>query len=176
VRVFAYCLASTAGSVRRMAGVEPATAPPLVDHRFRPAWLEYRDLVFFKLHGAPGDPLWRGDDLQPALSTGTLVQAKLKGALVFASSCWLPESPMLAALFEAGAAGVVGGRGTNYGGTATMAGADLLGLYWRWGLQLGLSPATALTAAKGRLQLKWPTVARKDTMAFELFTPGGGLI
>jgi len=118
--------------------------------------------------------MWWGDGLAPALSVGTLRHVELRGAVVFASNCWLPESPMLSVLLEVGASGVVGGSGTNYGGTQTMAGADILGLYFRRGLQVGLTAQNALDVAKLRLRLKWPTLATRDTLAFQLFTPNGG--
>ena len=169
MRVFAYCLASAAGSVRRAAGIEPATCPPISYRDFRPGWLDYRDLIIFKLHGERDSPLWLGDDQVVALDLKILGESRLGGAVVFAENCWLPESPMLKALLDAGASAVVGGSGVNYGGTRTMAGADLLGLYFRWALERGTRPEVALRYAKLRLRLKWPSLAVRDTLGFQIF-------
>ena len=169
MRTFAYCLASAAKSVRRMAGVEPALCPPITQESFRGGWLEYRDLIVFKLHGRHGEPYWMGDRGEIALLARNLEDVHLDGAVVFAENCWLPESPMLEALLDAGASAVVGGSGVNYGGTATMAGADLLGLYFRWALEHGGRPEGALLFAKLRLRLKWPSLAVRDTLAFQLY-------
>ena len=80
---------------------------------------------------------------------------------------------MLKALLQAGASAVVGGSGVNYGGTHTMAGADVLGLYFRYGLQAGLTAQDALYVAKLRLRLQWPTLATRDTLDFQLYVSGG---
>lgn len=174
MRVFAYCLASAKHSVRRMAGVEPALCPASgAQHaRFRPGWLEYRDLVMFKLHGLAGATRWDGDNGWLALADHDLERIDLMGAIVFAENCYLPESPMLAALLSAGASGVVGGSGVNYGGVGRMAGADVLGLYFRNALELGASANIALRFAKARLRFRWPTLAVRDTLEFQLFTGG----
>ena len=173
LRVFAYGLASAVRSVQRMAGVRPATSPPISSGTFRPGWLEYRDLIMLKLHGEQGTSFWWGDDTA-ALSMAELQDVDLGGAIVFAENCWLPESPMLKALLEAGASAVVGGSGVNYGGTHTMAGADVLGLYFRRALQIGIKdPQNALAYAKLRLRLKWRTLATRDTLDFQLYVSGG---
>jgi len=176
MRVFAYSLASTERSWARVAGIQPATSPPTNALSFRPGWLEYRDLLMFKLHGRPGSATWMGDGFTTALTVEGLHGVDLMGAVVFASNCYLPESPFLGALLGAGASAVIGGSGVNYGGVGTMAGADILGLYVRNALERGLSPSAALSWAKIRLTLKWRTAAVADTLGFELYTPNGGSI
>lgn len=180
--VFAYCAERFERPTRTIAGVEPLTSPPLDDVGFDPAWLSGHDLVVFNLHGLPHEPGWYGagrgddpDDLLPtrgplALSADTLRRAKLDGAVVFAVNCYLGEigSPMLAALLDAGASAVLAGAGENFGGVRGVRGADLLGLWFRWGLALGWNVDDAFRMARHRLKLSLPTKAIRDALAFEL--------
>lgn len=173
MRVFAYSLASTEKSWTRAAGVPVVTSPPTSFNNFRPGWLEYRDLIMFKLHGRAGDPTWMGDGFTTALSVRMFNQVDLMGAVVFASNCYLPESPFLRALLNAGASAVIGGSGINYGGVGRMAGADILGLYFRTALDEGASPGLALGYAKARVRAKFSRqLADTDTLDFKLFVGG----
>lgn len=176
MRVVAYCAASFRGSTRRAAGVEPLTSPPYVDAplvaggylQFRPALVAGADLLYLALHGQEWLSEWIGDERIVALRAETLVRCDLAGAVVFAESCWLPESDMLAALFEAGAQAVVGGSGENYGGARRLAGVSLLGRWFRLWLGLGLGPAPALWLAKARA-LVTPGANRADLLGFRVF-------
>lgn len=170
MRVFAYCAASFEKSVRRAAGVPPLLSPPCGLTAFNPHVLEGYDLLYFKLHGLPGQPYWYGDHWLTALSADQVSQADLSGAVVFVANCYLPESPLLQALLDAGAKAVVGGPGQNYGRPHSVDGADLLGLYFRYCLQLKLPTKVALTFAKHRLRLKRKDKSTKDTLAFQLWT------
>jgi len=169
VQVFALCSADYAEQMRRVAGVRPWLSPPIVTSTFRPEWLTGARLVFFKLYGEAGVPYWFNREGQVAVMAGQLAASDLSGAVVFVANCYLPESPMLAALFKAGAEAVGGGEGYNYFRKSRLDGADLLGLYFRVGLlKLHLSVDKALELAKWRLRLKpGRTLIERDTLAFK---------
>lgn len=168
MKVFAYCAQSFERSVRRAAGVEPLTCPPLSFQKFGVLQLSGKDFVYFKLHGLPAQPYWYGDGWLTALSEAQLRQADLRDSVVFVANCFLPESPMLDALLAAGAKAVIGGPGPNYASVAGIDGADLLGLWIRWGLQLGASVQEAFDIARVRLHLK-PGLAAQDALGFQIW-------
>lgn len=89
MRVFAYCCASFEETTWRAAGVEPLLSPPVTAETFEPRWLEGPgwspaisrrvgqagawqseawELIYFDLHGWPGEACWRGDDGLVALT------------------------------------------------------------------------------------------------------------
>jgi hypothetical protein len=169
VNIFAYCAESMQGSMRKVAGPNLQmliTCPPHNDGNFELGWLEGWDLVFFKLHGAPDQPWWEGDDWNIALDDRQLEQVDFGGAVVFIENCWMADSFMLQAL--TGAKSVIGGEGINYGGLGSLAGADILGLYFRWAYEKGASPELALRYAKMRLAMRIPSLATRDAMAFRI--------
>jgi hypothetical protein len=92
----------------------------------------------------------------PALTAGQIRQAKLSGAVVFATCCYLgdTDSSMLDALLDAGASYVIGGDGKNWAGAKRPAGASYLGQWFREWLERGRDPLTALSHAKRLLRLK----------------------
>ena len=108
------------------------------------------ELIYFDLHGRPGDDRWYGDDGIVALTAAQIRSVDLGGAVVFAMNCFLgdEESPMLDALLDAGARYVIGAPGLNYGGTVTQVGASLLGRALRLLMAGGAHPLHALTFAK----------------------------
>ena len=159
----------------------PLTSPPLVAAMFEPHWLEVHDLLYFDLHGGPGDPHWYGDDGTVALTTSEISRADLGGAVVFASNCHLADegSPTLDALLAAGARYVIGGDGRNWGSERALYGAHLLGLWIRRLLAREADPLWALTIAKRRLGLQLTTErllkrkdhehAARDTLGFRAY-------
>ena len=168
--VFAYCCASFEQSARQAAGVAPLLSPPTSAVSFDVALLEGRDLLYFDLHGAPGEGCWRGDGGLVALTAGQVAQADLGGALVFAASCYLGDenSPMLDALLDAGAKYVVGGDGQNWGpGRGPLYGAPLLAQWWRRWLMLGMAPLWSLAMAKRAVAFRG--TAAEDTLEFRAF-------
>jgi len=173
VDVFAYCAASFARSVGKAAGVQPLLSPPMRAEYFGHELLENHDFIYLKLHGRAGQPYWYGDGYIEALSADTVRSARLDGAVVFAASCHLPESPMLEALLDAGASAVIGGRGRNFAATDAVWGADLLGMYVRWFMKLGMRVDRALKWAKWRLRLGVQDRATKDALEFQLFRREG---
>lgn len=134
MRVWAYCCASFATLTRRIVGREPLTCPPMRAEDFDPLWLAGEadaphDLIYFDLHGRPGDAAWYGDERICAVTAEQVRSVRLRGATVFATNCYLADldSPMLDALLDAGARYVIAGPGENPGGVQTMMGASLLG-------------------------------------------------
>jgi len=176
MRVLAVCARSFFNSVRRAAGVYPLVCPPR-DLAFfaQPGIFEYNDagqpydFLYFKLHGLPSQPFWYGDGWVTAVSAEQLKAADLRGKVVFVANCWLPESPMLAALLAAGARAVIGGSGPNYAGAAGVTGADLLGAWIRLGLTGGLSISRAFSLARVRVSLGVRTKANKDALTFQIW-------
>jgi hypothetical protein len=155
--------------VKRAAGVEPLLSPPASPSTLHPNQLDGHDFLYIKLHGLPNDPHWYNAQGSVALDTDYLKGASLGGAVVYAPTCYLPESPMLEALLEVGASHVIGGHGKNWHWAEHLGGADLLGLYMRWMLELGASPKLALSIAKTRLKLKRPDKATRDTLDFRMW-------
>jgi hypothetical protein len=179
MRVFAYCDWSFEKSMRWVAGVQPVTCPPVNGESFDLAWLENQDLILIDLHGERGLDYWyavadEGGIPQRivALRAEQIRLANLGGAVVFATSCYLGEedSPMLAALLDAGASYVIAGAGENLAGERKVAGAGLLGLFFRMFLKAGESPLDALATAKDSLWLVARNKqAREDALAFQAF-------
>lgn len=179
--VFAYCCESFREATRRAAGVEPVTCPPASVEDFEPGWLENRDLLYFDLHGAPGEGFWCGDGGIVALTAAQIAQVPLNNTIVFAANCYLADedSPMMDALLEAGARYVIGGDGMNWAGQRRLYGASLLGLAIRQMMAAGIDPLTALTIGKKRLMLQLAgskllqrqdlAEAARDTLAFRAY-------
>jgi hypothetical protein len=175
MRVVAYCAASFRESVTRAAGVDPLLSPPWVASALDVARLAGADLLYFKLHGLPGQPFWYGDGLVTALSAELVGGLDLSGSVVFVANCHLwqqredgiQSSPMLDALLSAGARAVVGGPGENYAKSREVHGADLLGLHFRQAIQLHLRPEFAFRVARAVVGLsKFQDLATADTLAF----------
>lgn len=176
MRVFAYCAASFRDITRKAAGVKPLTSPPTSALSFNPSDLSKHDLIYFDLHGLPGQSYWWGDEKTIALTAMQVREADLRGSIVFALSCYLTDSgsPMLDALLDAGARYVVGGDGQNWAGRRrSMLGAGLLGLWFRRLLAWGVPPLRALAWAKQRVKLsavkKGKRLAAKDTLEFRMY-------
>jgi len=186
MNAFAYCAASFAPRLARLAGVRPHTCPPLTDETFDPSLLQGQDFVWFKLHGRRNERYWYGDNWTTALSADRLAPADgtvgpdLRGAVVFVSNCWLYHGPagreipgpMMIALAEARASAIIGGAGLNYARTDRIAGTDLLGLYVRYFLKLGLSARRAFRFAQLRLALARPGLVTDDTRGFRVWMGG----
>ena len=185
MRTLAICARAFKGSVRRAAGVEPLTSPPLALGMLAPADLAGADakhpyrFLYVKLHGVPGRPYWYGDGYVKALDADTVRAADLGGCVVFASTCYLgdEDSPMMSALLEAGAV-VVAGAGLNYAAPVQVVGSDVLGRLFRRFLSFHVSPAMALRWAKGMMVrrggLPWAQVGdglMVDTLGFRLYAP-----
>lgn len=184
LKVFAYCAVSFKESMRKAAGVPPLTCPPYDFETFPLEKLEGNDLIFFDLHGSPGEPFWYellpGDPMRErivALTAPQLRTVDLGGTIVFALNCYLgdDDSPMLDALLDAGASYVIAGEGKNWAGSKKLMGANRLGFHFRRILGRGLktNPLEALTLAKRFLTIslrnKTQKDAVKDTLAFRAY-------
>jgi hypothetical protein len=168
MRVKAFCAQSLRLSVKKAAGVDPITCPPVDLRTFRSSILGPCDFLYLKLHGLPHQGYWYGDGSTTACSRYQVASCHLQGAVVFAANCFLHESPMLAALFDAGASAVIGGYGLNFAGRTTLVSADIIGAGLRRGLSAGLSPAAALYLAKAVLLFS-PGRGKRDALAFRVF-------
>ena len=187
MKVFAYCSLSFDKPTRRAAGATPFTSPPVTVASFDPRWLEGKRLLYFDLHGEMGEPVWRGDGTI-ALDVGTILEANLGGAVVFATSCYLAEeaSPMLDAFLRSGASYVIGGDGLNWapGSGRRLYGAHTLGLWVRRLVLAGFGAPRALAVAKKairfqmrrqkgakgeRIGSKKLLAASEDTLGFRIY-------
>ena len=171
--VKAFCAQEFEQSVRRAAGVQPSLSPPIDVRTFQPAALSKSKLLYIKLHGLAHEGAWYGSGWTTACTKYQLARCYLEKTVVFAACCFLPESPMLDALFQAGARAVVAGHGENYGGKALLLSSDVLGLYFRRAITAGLSPRPALGFAKALLAWRGPRWQKEDALAFEIFYPKG---
>lgn len=180
MRVLAYCAAQFKASTRRASGVEPSTCPPQMaggplslpvgplamldggDGRLR--------LLYLALHGRPGEDTLYGDEGIPALTADQVRAWDLAECTVFAATCYLPETPFLAAFTRAGAV-VIAGRGPNFSPARSLAGASLLGRWVRRGLAWGLPPRAALALGKARVAVQLGNrAAARDALEFQLYT------
>jgi len=184
MNAFAYCDASFERSVLRAAGVVPLLSPPCVADTFDPALLAGRDLIYFKLHGLPGEIYWYGDGWLTALRLDQIQAADLTGAVVFVANCFgLTDAGepdvMVQALLDAGARAVVAGAGENWGALRGVTGPDLLGQWMRRGMRLRFTPVLALRVARMRVRvrlrrrnLSWDErKALEDALEFRLLLP-----
>lgn len=170
IGVFAYCCRSFAVAARSAAGVDPVTCPPASAATFVPSALEGHDLIYFDLHGHPGDPAWYGDDKIIALQAEQLAGVDLGRAVVFAVNCFLADenSPLMDALLSAGARYVIGGDGPNWGpDRGPLYGAPLLGKWIRRCMGLGMDPLRGLKLGKMAVRLR--RRASADTLAFRAY-------
>lgn len=120
------------------------------------------------LHGQAWFREWYGDGGIVALKAESVARLDLDSKVVFAESCHVPDSPMLAALFDAGAAAVIGAPGENWGGVGGLAGSSLLGWGFRVFWQKGLPPSLALALAKV-IAMAPVNANRADLQGFQVY-------
>lgn len=177
MRVWAYCAAGYAESVRRAAGVEPVVCPPTTAETLDLRVLENRDLIFLKLHSLPDAHALLGSPQGPpvALRSEQLRAwgVDLGGAVVFAAVCYMGDAshPMRQAFLEAGASAVIAGPGQNYGSvTGELKGVDLLGVWVRRWLRVGFGVSAAIGLARQRVRLAARrSEAARDALEFDVF-------
>lgn len=158
MNVLAYCDAAFLPATRRVLGEQGLilTCPPHTLETLPPATLEGRDFIYLDLHGAAGRAtLYGGGGAVPALHVDTVRAADLTGTVVFATTCYLPETPFLDAFLQAGAV-VVAGPARNY----------------RYSPELGRLFRRAYAGDSGELFIprrpgpaRWPTLAQRATVA-----------
>ena len=175
--VFAYVDQRYQMATRKVVGEAATllTSPPVFAGDFNPEWLAGNQFIYLDLHGQPGSVyLYSGpDELWAALALNTVRNARLGGAVIFATSCYLTESPFLPIFLQAGARAVIAGAGANWGTRGRVSGAQLLAMIVLKLLRSGLPVERALPEAKRRLGLSWHRVrdrqATEDALKFELF-------
>lgn len=181
MRVLAYCDAAFERATRQAAGVTPLTCPPATAATLNPQIFEGYDFLYFDLHGDARKAHWYAmvahgmvSERITALHADQVQGLDLQGTVVFAATCHAGDAgnPMAAAFMDAGAV-VIAGQGENYGPPGgRLYGAPLLGLWLRYGLEVGLSIEAALTMARGMVRLAGRKVG--DTVAFRLRRNDGG--
>ena len=130
MRIFAYCDRRYERPTRKLFDRYAddglmRTSPPVTVATFDSAWLESREVIYLDLHGLPGARyLYAGGEY--ALAVDAVRGAHLDGAVVFATSCYMPETPFLRAFLDAGASAVITGEGQNWGGRWKLTGAAKL--------------------------------------------------
>lgn len=157
-------------------GATLLSAPPYVAREMTPARLERYDVLYLDLHGQPGSVyLYYGAPaLQAALHVDTIRQANLAGAVVFATTCYLPATPFLHAFLQAGARAVIAGEGVNYAGRTRLAGAQLLARLVLRRLERGQAVEQALAEGlqvmRANLRLRlFERQATEDTLGFKVY-------
>jgi hypothetical protein len=125
------------------------------------------DLVYFNLHGVPGVTQWYISEGHVAVNAEQLMKLDLQRAVVFMVNCYAGGG-LLDVLKAMKPRAIIGGYGENRGGVEQMAGADVLGLWVRRGLEMGMSAPQALLMGKARLTLMPRTVSVKDALQFEV--------
>ena len=156
MRIFAYCDRRYERPTRKLFDRYAddglmRTSPPVTVAMFQPEWLEGQEVIYLDLHGLPGARyLYAGGEY--ALAVDAVRGAHLDGAVVFATSCNMPETPFLRAFLDAGASAVITGEGENWGGRWKLTGAGKLA--WEFLYRYSTAPlfaSEALDRAKDAL-------------------------
>lgn len=125
------------------------------------------DLIYLNLHGAPDRRAWYTTSGAIAVTAEEWQVLSIGRAVVYLVNCYAGGG-MLDVLKAQQPRAIVGGCGENLGALGALAGADLLGLWFRRWLQRGANPRIALRLAKARLSLGAQTASVKDALAFEV--------
>lgn len=154
------------------------TSPPTYARDVQPEWFTGYDVVYLDLHGLAGSVyLYSGQHAEnAALSVETVRAMQLNGAVVFATTCFLPQTPFVKAFLQAGASAVIGGDGENFGGKTRLTGAQVLArlvlreLRDAHPVQAAVDRAKKVLRANLRFQL-FDRRSAEDALQFKLFTP-----
>lgn len=188
MKVFAYCTEVAGKSVAKATGISPLTSPPLTVTTLSPEALEGHDLLYFRLHAFKGGERWYGESSGiaklPKAVQGTMIQrwpaldrlhfvvADLGGAVVVLANCYGASSPLVRAMYKAGASAVIAGPGSNYAAGNRVMGTDLLVRQVIRGLRAGKSIKKALRRAKMRLLLTAWRKPDRDALGFKIIPNG----
>lgn len=124
--------------------------------------------VYFNFHAVPGAMEWRNTHGDVALNVDALRGLNLSRAVVFMVNCYVGGGGMLDAIRHTSPRAIIGGEGENLGGLDRLAGADLLALWVRRLLALGLAPNASLGLAKRRLRVGAQTASVRDALEFKI--------
>lgn len=171
MNIVAYCDRRYEAATRQAVGnaARVITCPPIYGETLTQYAAEFAaaHLVYFNLHGIPGGLRWYTTDLQAALSADDLRALDLRQAVVFMVNCYAGGG-LLDVLKAQQPRAIIGGHGENRGGVEKMAGADVLGMWVRFGLEHGLDARRSLMVAKARLALMPRTPSVQDALQFEV--------
>lgn len=130
MRILAFTDLRYVRATRQVVGGEARvmTSPPTFARDVQPEWFAGYDFVYLDLHGLVGSVyLYSGPEAErAALSLETVKAMSLGGAVVIATTCYLPQTRFPAAFLAAGASAVIAGNGANYGGLTRLSGAQVL--------------------------------------------------
>lgn len=180
MHIFAYVDQRYQNATRKVVGEGATllTSPPIYAADFNPEWLEGYDLIYLDLHGQPGSVyLYSGEEgRMAALSLKVVRAARLGGAVVFATTCHLPNTHFLDAFLDAGASAVIAGMGLNWGKQTRASGAQLLAMLTIRAMKAGKAFDVALADAKARLRFSLQRLldrdATEDALAFQAYIQG----
>lgn len=175
LKILAYCDQRYEQATRRVVGEGAmiVTSPPAFAGDVE---LEGYDLIYLDLHGQPGSVyLYSGPETdRAALSVWAVRAANLDGAIIFATTCYLPQTPFVRAFLDAGASAVIGGDGENWGTSERLSGAQVLALLTLRALVAGRELDDALKKAKRKLHFSllrrlWDRKATADALQFQIW-------
>ena len=177
MKVFAYCDQRYEEATRKVVGkgATVLTSPPIFAGDFNPEWWQGARFIYLDLHGfASGVYLYSGETGQwAALSLRTVGMSRLVGAVIFVTTCYLPQTPFLPALLAAGAEAVIAGDGENWANRETPAGAQALAARVLGELRRNAPVEQAVEAAKARLRFSWTALrypaATQDARRFKIY-------
>lgn len=177
MRILAYVDLRYQNATRRVVGSEAIilTSPPIGAADVNAEWFEDQDLIYLDLHGRSSSVyLWSGPSgLSPALGLRTVQTMRLGKAVVFSTTCYLPETQFVDAFLKAGALAVIAGEGQNWGTQERISGAQELALHLIRYMETGKPVKVALQMAKRRLRYSLSRVrdrqAAEDALEFKLF-------
>lgn len=176
MNIFAYVDRRYQFSTRKVVGEEATvlTSPPIYAYDFNSEWLEGHDLIYLDLHGRSRSVyLYSGDEWDGALDVRHVLDAKLGGAIVFATTCHLPDTKFIGAFLDAGASAVIAGAGVNWGARTRISGAQLLAALTIRALRAGRMVDIALVEAKRKLRFSFHRLrdweATEDALQFNAY-------
>lgn len=156
---------------RRVCGGTVVTAPHFDPDVLESTWAA-ADFIYIDLHGRPDQPKWLFAGGNRVIGHGQ-IHNYARGKVIFATTCYLPGTAWFDELRDGNV--LVYGFGENYGGKGSRAiGAQLLALWFRRMLELGMSPRGALRCAKLRLVLTSWRRADRDALSFTIAPPTTG--
>ena len=141
------------------AGVVPCESPPTTAESIELDSIS-GDLIYFNLHGYPGQPNWfgqKGGSVGPTAVTPEGIRSRRwDGVVIFAEVCYGAESEIAQAFLQQGARAFIGSTGPAYGRvkpTILNGEADRLMYWFRKTYGKYRNPAKALEAAKTILRI-----------------------